>query len=204
MTTAAAASTRLSRASQGLARSLPLTCGVSADRAPRYPDAAKAGSNRCFALSSSRLRLIAALISDRCVKACGKLPSCPPVESISSENRPRWLPYVNIFSNVSTASSSRPALARASTYRNVQSENVPSSPCRPSGKPPVVPVDQAVRDQFLVHGIQGGQPPRLYRRDEVLDRHEQQRGVQHIRVVVLGKRLDLVVPAASHDLVVQL
>jgi hypothetical protein len=42
--------------------------------------------------SSSRLRVIAELMRARWVKACGKLPSCPPVESISSENMPRWLP----------------------------------------------------------------------------------------------------------------
>ena len=29
-------------------------------------------------------------------------------------------------------------------------------------------------------------------------------GVEHVSVVVLGKRLDLVVPAAAHDLVVEL
>ncbi len=38
-----------------------------------------------------------------------------------------------IFSKVSRASSRRPALASASTYQNVHSENVPSWPCRPSG-----------------------------------------------------------------------
>jgi hypothetical protein len=34
---------------------------------------------------SARLRLYAALINARCVKACGKLPSCSPVGPISSE-----------------------------------------------------------------------------------------------------------------------
>jgi hypothetical protein len=35
--------------------------------------------------------LTAALISDRWVNACGKLPSCSPVSPISSANRPTWL-----------------------------------------------------------------------------------------------------------------
>jgi hypothetical protein len=39
--------------------------------------------------SSSELRVIAASIRDRCVKACGKLPICSPVRPISSEYRPR-------------------------------------------------------------------------------------------------------------------
>ena len=37
-------------------------------------------------------RAIAARISARWVNACGKLPSCSPVGSISSANRPTWLP----------------------------------------------------------------------------------------------------------------
>ena len=40
---------------------------------------------------SARSRLKAALISERWVKAWGKLPSCSPVGPISSANRPRWL-----------------------------------------------------------------------------------------------------------------
>jgi hypothetical protein len=41
--------------------------------------------------SSWWLRLMAALISDRWVKAWGKLPSCSPVWPISSAYSPRWL-----------------------------------------------------------------------------------------------------------------
>src|SRR4029453_13628960 len=41
--------------------------------------------------SSRWSRLMAALISDRWVKAWGKLPSCSPVRPISSAYRPRWL-----------------------------------------------------------------------------------------------------------------
>jgi Uncharacterized protein conserved in bacteria (DUF2252) len=55
-----------------------------------YPALASAGSPRSR-WSSWSLRVIAALISDRCVNACGKLPSCSPVDPISSEYRPRWL-----------------------------------------------------------------------------------------------------------------
>ncbi len=40
----------------------------------------------CF---SSRFSAKAALISPRCVKACGKLPSCSPRSPISSANRPK-------------------------------------------------------------------------------------------------------------------
>jgi hypothetical protein len=39
----------------------------------------------------ARSRLNAALISERWVNACGKLPSCSPVGPISSAYRPRWL-----------------------------------------------------------------------------------------------------------------
>ena len=68
----------------------------------------------------------AALISARCVNACGKLPSCSPVGPISSEYNPRWLAYVSIFSNARRASSSRPARVSASTYQNEQIENEPA------------------------------------------------------------------------------
>ena len=49
-----------------------------------------------------------------------------------------------------SASSSRPALARASTYQNVQIENVPSEPCNPSGEA-LGPYQytEAVGDQFI-------------------------------------------------------
>ena len=52
--------------------------GRADDRQPHGP----AGVARC---PSWRSRLAAALISARCVKACGKLPSCSPVAPISSE-----------------------------------------------------------------------------------------------------------------------
>ena len=73
-------------------------------------------------------------------------------------------------------------------------------PVRRGGR--VVPVDQAVRHQFAVHALERGQPHRVGRGDEALDRHEQEDGVEHLGVVVLGERLDLVVPPAVHDLVV--
>jgi hypothetical protein len=66
------------------------------------------------------VEVIAALINDRWLKACGKLPIRSPVGAISSEYSPRWLLYVSIFSKVSRASSRRPDGARASTYQNEQ------------------------------------------------------------------------------------
>jgi len=66
----------------------------------------------------------------------------------------------------------------------------------------VVAVDQAVGDQFLLHGLQRGQPQRVAWDDEALQRHHQQRGVEHLGVVVLGERADLGVPAVLHDLAV--
>src|SRR5215471_2064065 len=66
----------------------------------------------------------------------------------------------------------------------------------------VVPVDQAVGDQLAVHRLQGGQPHRVARGDEPLQRHHQERGVQHLGLVVLGERAHLRVPAAVEDLVV--
>jgi hypothetical protein len=47
---------------------------------------------------------------------------------------PSGLAYVCIFWNVSSASVRRPARASASTYQNVQIENVPSCPRGPSGE----------------------------------------------------------------------
>src|SRR5262249_2052607 len=72
-------------------------------------------SREPFGLSKRRSRSTAAAMSARCVNACGKLPTWLPVESISSEYRPRWLAYVSIFANVSRASSIRPERASAST-----------------------------------------------------------------------------------------
>src|SRR6185437_7857494 len=60
-----------------------------------------------FLSPSVRSRLYAALISARCVNACGKLPSASPWIPVSSEYRPRWFAYVSIFSNASRASSRR-------------------------------------------------------------------------------------------------
>src|SRR5262245_12852879 len=40
---------------------------------------------------SARSRLKAALMSARCVKACGKLPRASPLEPVCSAYRPRWL-----------------------------------------------------------------------------------------------------------------
>jgi hypothetical protein len=43
------------------------------------------------AISRRRLRSYAALISARCVSACGKLPRCSPRGPSCSAYRPRWL-----------------------------------------------------------------------------------------------------------------
>src|SRR6201987_4876319 len=64
----------------------------------------------------------------------------------------------------------------------------------------VVPVDQAVGDQLAVHRPQRGQPHRVAGGDEALQRHQQQRGIEHLGVVVLGERAHLGVPAFFHDL----
>src|SRR4051812_39088063 len=53
----------------------------------------------------------------------------------------------------------------------------------------VVPVDQAVAHQFLVHGTQGRLPAWVASVDEADGGHAQQRGVQHVGVVVLDERL---------------
>src|SRR5215467_6110672 len=77
---------------------------------------------------------------------------------------------------------------------------IPGQPVGGGGR--VVPVDQAVGDQLAVHRLQAGQPHRVARGHEALQRHHQQRGVQDLCVVVLGERAHLRVPAALHDLVV--
>lgn len=101
--------------------------GVSATRAPRSPAAqavrerswrysapnsssvsrgGPAGracvtmGQRPLSASSASSRVVAAMMSDRCVNACGKLPSCSPLGPISSAKSPTWLAWVCIFSNV--------------------------------------------------------------------------------------------------------
>jgi len=54
----------------------------------------------------------------------------------------------------------------------------------------------------VLHGLQRGQPQRVAGGDEALQRHHQQRGVEHLGVVMLGERADLGVPAVLHDLAV--
>jgi hypothetical protein len=66
----------------------------------------------------------------------------------------------------------------------------------------VVAVDQAVGHQLAVHGLQRGQPQWVAWGDEALQRHHQQRGVEHVGVVMLGERADPGIPAALHDLAV--
>lgn len=45
----------------------------------------------CCCPPRARSRLTAALMSARCVSACGKLPRASPVIDVSSANSPRWL-----------------------------------------------------------------------------------------------------------------
>ncbi len=61
--------------------------------APRAPRARLAGARGRGGAPqpSSRSRFSAALISDRWVKAWGKLPSCSPARPTCSAYRPRWL-----------------------------------------------------------------------------------------------------------------
>jgi hypothetical protein len=61
----------------------------------------------------------------------------------------------------------------------------------------VVPVDEAVGDQLGVHRVQGGQPHRVAGDDEAGQRQHQQRGVQHVGLVVLGEGPALRVPAVQ-------
>ena len=49
----------------------------------------------------------------------------------------------------------------------------------------VVAVDEAVGDELGADGIERGDPARVGGRDELAQRHEQQRGVEHVGVVVL-------------------
>ena len=46
----------------------------------------------------ARSRNVAALISARCVNACGKFPRCSPLDPSCSEYRPRWFAYPSILS----------------------------------------------------------------------------------------------------------
>ena len=64
----------------------------------------------------------------------------------------------------------------------------------------VIAVHQAVGDQLALHGVQGRQPQRVAGDDEADQGQHQQRGVQHLGLVVLGERPSLGVPAVVHDL----
>ncbi len=44
-----------------------------------------------YRLFRAASRVMAESIRARCVNACGKFPSCSPVDPISSEYSPRWL-----------------------------------------------------------------------------------------------------------------
>ena len=72
------------RAAFGAGASLPLPDAGPADAI------GESGATPPTAPRSARMTCITALISDRCVKACGKLPRCRPVSgSSSSPYRPR-------------------------------------------------------------------------------------------------------------------
>ena len=107
-------------------------------------------------------RVMAASMSARWVKACGKLPSCRPVGPISSENRPRWLAYVIIFSNTSRACSSPPGPGQGvDVHERAQGEGALGAPQTVGRRLRVVAVDQAVGDQLPVHRVQRGRPHRV-------------------------------------------
>ena len=55
----------------------------------------------------------------------------------------------------------------------------------------VVAVDQAVGDQLLADRVQRREPARVARGDELDQRHQQQRGVEHVGAVVLDEGLAL-------------
>jgi hypothetical protein len=61
-------------------------------------------------------------------------------------------------------------------------------------------VHQAVGHQLAVHRVQGGPPHRVAGGDEADQRQHQQRGVQHLGLVVLGERPAFPVPTVVHDL----
>ncbi len=82
---------------------------------------------------SASITCITALISARCVNACGKLPRWRPVPgSISSPNKPSGLANDRTFSQRRRARSTSPISARADTSQNEQIVKVPSSPDSPS------------------------------------------------------------------------
>ena len=82
---------------------------------------------------SSAITCETALISARCVKACGKLPSCAPLSaSISSANRPERRHVESTRAQSFRARFRSPISDRAETSQNEQIVNVPSLPVSPS------------------------------------------------------------------------
>ena len=82
---------------------------------------------------SARITCITALMSARCVNACGKFPRCrPEVASISSANSPSGEANPSSRSHSARARAVSPISASALTSQNEQIANEPSSPTRPS------------------------------------------------------------------------
>jgi hypothetical protein len=64
----------------------------------------------------------------------------------------------------------------------------------------VVAVDETVGDELVRDRLEGGEPAWVGRGDELDQRHQQHRGVEHAGVEVLDERGTILVPAAVHDL----
>ena len=139
--------------------------------------------------SSFEITCITALISARCVNACGKLPRCRPCSaSSSSAYSPSGEAWDSSRSPSAAARSCSPISDSAATSQNEQIRNVPSSPLQP-----VVGLLDAVAEHESVLGQLVGDrehrvaDPLVIGRQEADQRDQQRRGVERVGLVVLAE-----------------
>ena len=135
-----------------------------------------------------------ALMRARWVKACGKLPRCRPLRgSISSAYRPSGLANDSSFSHSCRARSRSPISASAETSQNEQMvKRALLARQAVVGLLDPVAQDQSVDGELVGDGEHGRPHARVVGREEPDQRHQQQRGVERVGVVVLGEDATLV------------
>src|SRR5258706_15863716 len=117
-------------------------------------------------------------MSEKWLKACGKLPRCSPAGPSSSEKSPTWFAYPSIFSKRNRACLTSPARARHSTYQKVHVERTFASAQSVDPCVTRIAVDQAVILQPITDCFQGGEPAGVRRTDKTHEWHQQAGCVQ--------------------------
>lgn len=141
------------------------------------------------------------MIRDRCVKACGKLPS-PLATGSDLLGEQADVVGVGLHLLEGIARRTNPPGAGKSVHieEGAETECAFGAPQTVRGGRRVVAVDEAVRYQGALHRVQGRQPADRLGRQEPDARNEQQRSVEDVAAVVLDEGLLRLVPAPLHHL----